>query len=501
MSEAPVTLEELRSVDLFESLDDTELAEWVTLAHTRHVNPGGIIAEQGEEPPGLQLLLEGRAQALILAQGRSEPVGHHTAPTWMGAIAVLTGGTLGVRMQAETDCRMATVAPEDFKRLAFAQPEIHQRVMRQVAPVMSRVTEREQNSERLTSLGTMAAGLAHELNNPAAAARRAAAQMTEALEAIDSALASFVEAGVEREDAALLVGLQQQAISQAASATALDALDAADAEDELLEQMQAMGVAEPWRLAEPLASAGVDRQWLGRLAELAGPATDAALRWVAASLTAGRLSAELCESTERMSSLVGAVKSYAYMDRGALVEVNLHEGLETTLTVLSYKLKHTTIALVRDYDRALPKLTVRGSSSTRCGRTCSTTRSTPWASGERSRSQRARTATARLSRSPMTVLAFQRIWPGASSTRSSRPRTWVTVPAWGWRPRDGSWSSATTARLRSTANPAAQPFVCGCPSAKKPDRRIRCQLAPTRPDRRNNARLYTPGTDPDNRAA
>jgi len=361
MSEPPVTLEELRGVDLFDGLSDTDLAEWIALARTRRVNAGEIIAEQGEEPPGLQLLLEGRAQALILTQGRSEPVGHHTAPTWMGAIAVLTGGTLGVRMQAETDCRMATVAPEDFKRLAFAQPEIHQRVMRQVAPVMSRVTEREQNSERLTSLGTMAAGLAHELNNPAAAARRAAAQMTEALRAIDSALASFVEAGVEREDAAQLVTLQQQAIAQAASASALDALDAADAEDELLEQMQAMGVGEAWRLAEPLASAGVDREWLERLAQFAGPATDAALRWVAASLTAGRLSAELCESTERMSSLVGAVKSYAYMDRGALVEVDLHEGLETTLTVLSYKLKHTTIVLERDYDRALPKLTVRGS--------------------------------------------------------------------------------------------------------------------------------------------
>jgi signal transduction histidine kinase len=282
-------------------------------------------------------------------------------PTWMGAIAVLTGGTLGVRMQAETDCRVAMVAPDDFKRLAFAQPAIHQRVMRQVAPVMSRITEREQNQERVASLGTMAAGLAHELNNPAAAARRAAAQLTEALEAISSALASFVEAGVEREDAAQLVQLQQQAIAHAASSTALDTLDASDAEDELLAYMEKLEVAESWRLAEPLAAAGVDRQWLDRVAALAGPATDAALRWVAATLTAGRLSAELCESTERMSALVGAVKSYAYMDRGGLVEVDLHEGLETTLIVLGYKLKHTTIALVRDYDRTLPKLTVRGS--------------------------------------------------------------------------------------------------------------------------------------------
>jgi len=360
-SHAPVTLAELRGVDLFDSLDDAELAEWVPLAHVRHVGPGEIIAEQGEEPPGLQLLLEGRAQALILAQGRSEPVGHHTGPTWMGAIAVLTGGTLGVRMQAETDCRVATVAPDDFKRLAFAQPEIHQRVMRQVAPVMSRITEREQNQERLASLGTMAAGLAHELNNPAAAARRAAAQLTEALEVIGAALASFVEAGIERADAEQLVRLQQQASAQAASATALDALDASDAEEELLARMEALEVQEPWRLAEPLAAAGVDQAWPDRVAELAGPATGAALRWVAATLTAGRLSEELCESTARMSSLVGAVKSYAYMDRGGLVEVDIHEGLETTLTVLGYKLKHTSIVVARDYDRTLPKLTVRGS--------------------------------------------------------------------------------------------------------------------------------------------
>ena len=331
-----------------------KLAEWVPLARPYHVEPGELIAEQGEAPKGLQLLLAGEALALLVDQGRTEPVGRHTGPTWMGAIAVLTGGALGVRMQAETACRMAVIDAEDFRRLAFAQPAIHRRVMRQVAPVMSRVTEMRAEPRAPVLARHDGRGPCARAEQPGRGGRGAAAsQLTEALEVIGSAMAHFVEAGVERQEAEQLVRLQQRGASPQR--------DLGDGARRAGRGRRRGGGARAPGSAGRRGALAAGRaawrrrasieQWLDRVQELAGSATDAALRWVAATLTAGRLAAELSESTERMSTLVGAVKSYAYMDRGGLVEVDLHEGIETTLTVLGYKLKHTSIALVRDYDR------------------------------------------------------------------------------------------------------------------------------------------------------
>jgi signal transduction histidine kinase len=356
-----ITLADIRPIDLFDDLDDAELEEWVNVAREETFEPGHVIADQGEDPPGVMLLVDGTVQSFLRDQGRAEPMARHVAPTWLHAIAVLTGGAIGVGAMAETACRIGLVAPDDFRRLAFAQPSVHQRVMSKVAPVMTRLTSIEQNRERLAALGTMAAGLAHELNNPAAAANRAAADMAEAIDVVSSTISRFVEAGMERDGAAQLVALQKEAVERASKRTALEGLDAADAEEALLGRLEDLGVPEAWRAAEPLAAAGLDHDWLDRVAAAAGPATDAAVGWVAATLTARSLATELQESTQRMSDLVGAVKSYSYMDRGGLVEVDLHEGLETTLVVLGHKLKHASIQVVRDYDKSLPKLTVRGS--------------------------------------------------------------------------------------------------------------------------------------------
>ena len=361
MSEPPVTAADLRPVDLFDDLSDTELEPWAAVARWYTYAPDEFLAHADEEPPGVIFLLEGTVRTFLVQGGRIEPVARQFAPTWIYAIAVLTGGTVNVSMRAEDECRVAMIAPEDFRPLAMATPAVHRRVMSQVGPITRRITAAEQQRERMASLGEMAAGLAHELNNPAAAARRSAADMAEAVEVVSASIGRFVEAGIEREGAAGLVELQREALAGAGNRTAVAALDAADAEDALVERLEDLGVSEPWRVAEPLAAAGVDADWLERVQALAGPATDAAVAWVAATLTVRGLASELQDSTDRLSTLVGAVKSYSYMDRGDVVEVDLHEGLETTLTVLGHKLKHTTIAVRRDYDRELPTIMGRGS--------------------------------------------------------------------------------------------------------------------------------------------
>ena len=357
----PSTTADLRPIDLFDDLDDDALAEWANAATVSEVPQDTVIAEPGAEVRGLQLLLEGEVLVEVVTGAMTEPVHRQHAPTWMGAIAALTGEALRAQLRTATPCRIALIEAEEFRRLTFAHPAVHRRVMSQVQRISEFMTGIERNRDRLASLGQMAAGLAHELNNPAAAAQRAAAQLQEAMEAVTGAVGRFVEAGVEREDAAVLIELQREAVGAMGTRTALDALDAADAEEALLARLEDLGVEDAWRYAEPLAGAGVDERWIDRLVDAAGPARDAALRWVAATLTAQSLAGDLQESTRRLSDLVAAVKTYAYLDRGGVVEVDIHEGIEMTLKLLQHRLKHTSIEVVRRYDRELPRMTVYGS--------------------------------------------------------------------------------------------------------------------------------------------
>jgi signal transduction histidine kinase len=361
------TVAQLRGIDLFDDCSDEDLIPWAEVATLHEAAPGERIREYGEDLAAPVFLIEGRLEMLVPDGEVEAKQGDQVGPTWIGAIPALLGTRSIVTLRADSDVLYATIDAEEFVDLTLTSKPVFRRAMAQMKPVIGRVSARQQQHDRLESLGTMAAGLAHELNNPASAARRTASDLADALVVLAKAIGMFVEGGVERHDAGRLVALQNEALARCAALAAgaggtvsMSSLDAADREDAIGEALSDLGVGDAWTLNAPLANAGLDEDYLRRVADTAGEITDPVMHWIAASLSARQLAAELVASTDQMGQLVMAIKKYAYMDRGEVVEVDLREGLDTTLTILKHKLKRTTIEVRRDYDPALGKVLVYG---------------------------------------------------------------------------------------------------------------------------------------------
>jgi signal transduction histidine kinase len=354
------TADDLRPIDLFDELDDETLTRRAATASIHTASRGERILERTSRD-GVVLLLEGRLEMLGL-DGEIEAIqGSQYAPTWIGAVPTMLGSPAPIALRAATEVRYARLAPEAFLDLVRCERTVFLRVIGQMKPMLARISQRQQQHDRLESLGTMAAGLAHELNNPASAAQRAAGELAETLMVLSDTVGVFVESGVEREEASRLVALQQGAVERCRARTALSSLEAADREDELGDVLTELGAPSPWELAATFAASGIEPDYLREIGAVAGPLTVPVLRWVGATLAANQLAAELADSTKRMSDLVIAIKRYAYARPGELSEVDLREGIETTLTLLKHKLKHTAIEVVRDYDPELPPARVYSS--------------------------------------------------------------------------------------------------------------------------------------------
>ena len=216
-----------------------------------------------------------------------------------------------------------------------------------------------QQLEKMAALGKLSAGLAHELNNPAAAASRSVDQIGESIDCLNELAARLSRSGVDGSQWDRLQAVQDDFVSRVQSFEELDPLEQSRREEALGQWLEGLGVEEPWNLAAVLVHASVDEGELEMLFdELPADSRRDAIEWVSRSLLVAEMLAVLRTSVASISELVGAVKAYSYMDRAAGHEVDIHDGLESTLRILAHKL--TNVTLTRRFDHSMPRVRVFG---------------------------------------------------------------------------------------------------------------------------------------------
>jgi signal transduction histidine kinase len=216
---------------------------------------------------------------------------------------------------------------------------------------------REVQHGKLISLGTMAAGLAHELNNPAAAIGRNAAEAREAFQDASERAAELGGLPLTEEQRSFVAGLPAEAARKSEAAVSLDSLEMSDLEEDLALWMEDHGVDEGWEISPTLAGAGLDTAWLEGVAGRVPEAVlGGVLGWLRATMAGDELLREIEGGSARISALVGAIKTYTHMDKAASREVDVHAGLNSTLIMLGHKLKIGDVEVVRDYEKDLPNV-------------------------------------------------------------------------------------------------------------------------------------------------
>ncbi|RKS09118.1 cyclic nucleotide-binding protein [Nocardiopsis sp. Huas11] len=352
--------EELRTLFLFEELNDDQLGRLCDEGRLERFEPGYVYRE-GEPATCFYVLLEGTV-ALSRRVGADDVETNRTSHrgAYAGAMQAYVSGLQGAHYRG-------SLRAVEASRFFVLPAETFSAVMREWFPMAVHLLEgvfygtqnmqaRINERERLLALGSLSAGLTHELNNPAAAAVRATSSLRERVAGMRHKLGMIAAGPYTRQTMETLVGLQERTAEQVSKGVPLSPLEAADREDELGEWLDEHGVGEAWELAATLVQAGLDTDWLeGVAAAVDGATLEGAVRWLGYTVETELLMNEIEDSTTRISHLVDVAKQYSQLDRAPFQVVDVHELIESTLVMLSGKLG-AGIDIVRDYDRSLPRI-------------------------------------------------------------------------------------------------------------------------------------------------
>ncbi|HEY1658358.1 MAG TPA: ATP-binding protein [Candidatus Sulfotelmatobacter sp.] len=339
---------ELRRVTEFADLPDDQLDWFVSQAQELRLKVGEVYARQGQPADAMFVVLEGHLQ--VKGELNGEAVVFDLEPgdvTGVLPFSRMKQFTVGGR--AITESRVLRFPASLFPDLIQKMPELTQRLVGLMADRIRETTRREQQRDRLASLGKLSAGLAHELNNPASAAKRASSQLREMLKKIKSASLELGRRDLTPAQKAEIEKLE--ALFTQKDVVPPDALTVSDLEDQIDSLLRSHGQNDLWQLSADLARRNIKPEILESLfASLDADTARAALVRIAASVEIALLVHEIESSTSRISDLVCAIKEYTYMDQARVQSVDIVKSLETTLTILNHKLKQG-VAVHRDYEQ------------------------------------------------------------------------------------------------------------------------------------------------------
>ena len=347
-------LDDLRRMELFSGPDDDTLLSLLATGTEVGFECGDVLFQENHPAEYWWVLLDG-AIDLVRHVGRDETrLGAMDVPgRWAGGFRAWDEhGAYLATGRATAAGRILRVPAQDLRTLWTTRFPLGLYLIEGVSRSARTYETMARQKEALAALGTLAAGLAHELNNPAAAVARGVDALAEAHDGMLSSLRRLAAAPITAEQFTRLDTLRQELGPRPAE----DPMDLADREDTVSDWLSLRGVTRDWALAPVLAGAGADVDWCERVAEALGAARlEPALEWVSATVSASGLLQEVKESTRRISDLVAAVKSYSQLDRAAMQQTDLAEGLESTLVMLAHRMD-AGVTVMRDYGPDVPRI-------------------------------------------------------------------------------------------------------------------------------------------------